>query len=190
MKKMKLAAAVVFLTGFWGALYAAAQHGDHSHGGHSASPAAAGAEQAPVAVEKEQEAAVNAGRSKEMKGGGRMREKAVKTALQKYNCLLCHKYKGKGGKVGPALDEHLRHHPKDELKKLLKEPKKPMPPFPGTEKELDEFLKTVIPTAGSGVDGKPAGKRVLKTYVCPMGEYEGDKPGKCPKCGMNLVEKK
>ncbi|HBA59297.1 MAG TPA: hypothetical protein DCZ92_00455 [Elusimicrobia bacterium] len=27
-------------------------------------------------------------------------------------------------------------------------------------------------------------------YVCPMGEYEGDKPGKCPKCGMTLVEKK
>ncbi len=29
-----------------------------------------------------------------------------------------------------------------------------------------------------------------KTYVCPMGDYQGEKPGKCPKCGMNLVEKK
>ena len=29
-----------------------------------------------------------------------------------------------------------------------------------------------------------------KTYVCPMGDYQGDKPGKCPKCGMNLIEKK
>ena len=29
-----------------------------------------------------------------------------------------------------------------------------------------------------------------KRYVCPMGDYEGDKPGKCPKCGMTLVEKK
>ena len=29
-----------------------------------------------------------------------------------------------------------------------------------------------------------------KTYVCPMGDYQGDKPGKCPKCGMDLVEKK
>jgi len=29
-----------------------------------------------------------------------------------------------------------------------------------------------------------------KIYVCPMGDYQGDKPGKCPKCGMNLVEKK
>lgn len=27
-------------------------------------------------------------------------------------------------------------------------------------------------------------------YVCPMGEYEGDRPGTCPKCGMTLVEKK
>lgn len=26
-------------------------------------------------------------------------------------------------------------------------------------------------------------------YVCPMGEYEGAKPGTCPKCGMTLVEK-
>ena len=32
----------------------------------------------------------------------------------------------------------------------------------------------------------PAAK---KRYVCPMGDYEGDKPGICPKCGMTLVEK-
>jgi hypothetical protein len=30
-----------------------------------------------------------------------------------------------------------------------------------------------------------------KTYTCPMhSEVTSDKPGKCPKCGMNLVEKK
>ncbi|MHB0995254.1 MAG: heavy metal-binding domain-containing protein [Elusimicrobiales bacterium] len=29
-----------------------------------------------------------------------------------------------------------------------------------------------------------------KVYVCPMGDYEGAKPGKCPKCGMKLEEKK
>lgn len=29
-----------------------------------------------------------------------------------------------------------------------------------------------------------------KIYVCPMGDYQGDKPGKCPKCGMKLEEKK
>jgi len=27
-------------------------------------------------------------------------------------------------------------------------------------------------------------------YVCPMGCASSDKPGKCPKCGMELVEKK
>lgn len=36
----------------------------------------------------------------------------------------------------------------------------------------------------------PRTSRVFKTYVCPMGEYQGSKPGKCPKCGMDLVEKK
>jgi histidinol phosphatase-like enzyme len=32
---------------------------------------------------------------------------------------------------------------------------------------------------------------VTKTYTCPMHpEVKSDKPGKCPKCGMNLIEKK
>jgi len=26
-------------------------------------------------------------------------------------------------------------------------------------------------------------------YVCPMGHYTGNKPGKCPVCGMDLVKK-
>ena len=30
-----------------------------------------------------------------------------------------------------------------------------------------------------------------KIYTCPMHpEVKSDKPGKCPKCGMDLVEKK
>ncbi len=29
-----------------------------------------------------------------------------------------------------------------------------------------------------------------KTYVCSMDGYTSDKPGKCPKCGMDLEEKK
>ncbi len=29
-----------------------------------------------------------------------------------------------------------------------------------------------------------------EVWVCPMGDYTGDKPGKCPNCGMDLVEKK
>jgi hypothetical protein len=30
---------------------------------------------------------------------------------------------------------------------------------------------------------------VAAVYVCPMGHYTGDKPGKCPICGMDLVKK-
>ena len=36
----------------------------------------------------------------------------------------------------------------------------------------------------------PADGSVQARHVCPMGEYEGDKPGNCPKCGMTLVKKK
>jgi len=27
-------------------------------------------------------------------------------------------------------------------------------------------------------------------WVCPMGDYTGDKPGKCPNCQMDLVKQK
>lgn len=36
---------------------------------------------------------------------------------------------------------------------------------------------------------KPAAE-AKKVYVCPMGCAKSDKPGKCPKCGMKLEEKK
>jgi len=42
-------------------------------------------------------------------------------------------------------------------------------------------------------DTAPAVKTqaVKKVYTCPMhAEVVSDKPGKCPKCGMTLVEKK
>ena len=37
-----------------------------------------------------------------------------------------------------------------------------------------------------------AKKKVEAVWVCPMGDYSGPKTadGKCPKCGMDLVEKK
>jgi hypothetical protein len=40
---------------------------------------------------------------------------------------------------------------------------------------------------------KKVGKKMAKeVWVCPMGDYSGPKTadGKCPKCGMDLVEKK
>ncbi len=52
-------------------------------------------------------------------------------------------------------------------------------------------------TSNSGAASQPATPRLkalakpsAARYVCPMGDYEGDKPGQCPKCGMTLVEKK
>lgn len=36
---------------------------------------------------------------------------------------------------------------------------------------------------------KKAAAAAKKIYVCPMGDYQGNKPGKCPKCGMDLKEK-
>jgi rubrerythrin len=36
----------------------------------------------------------------------------------------------------------------------------------------------------------PAQKKEIVKWVCPMQEeFVGDKPGKCPKCGMNLEKK-
>ena len=31
--------------------------------------------------------------------------------------------------------------------------------------------------------------QVAEKYFCPMDGFESDKPGKCEKCGMDLVEK-
>lgn len=48
--------------------------------------------------------------------------------------------------------------------------------------------KSFIANPEKFLSKKPAA--MAKKYVCTMGDYEGDKPGKCPKCGMTLVEKK
>ncbi len=41
------------------------------------------------------------------------------------------------------------------------------------------------------VENKMDHKNMAKTYTCSMHpEIKSDKPGKCPKCGMKMVEKK
>ncbi len=68
----------------------------------------------------------------------------AKSALQKYGCLACHRYKGEGGTFGPALDAKLKRHSRDWVKKKLLTPLSPaMPPFSGTDKELDEFIDMI-----------------------------------------------
>lgn len=35
---------------------------------------------------------------------------------------------------------------------------------------------------------QPSTRPASESYVCPMGCAKSDKPGKCPKCGMDLVK--
>ena len=43
----------------------------------------------------------------------------------------------------------------------------------------------------SATEKKSEKQNMATTYTCPMHpEVTSDKPGKCPKCGMDLVEKK
>ena len=51
-----------------------------------------------------------------------------------------------------------------------------------------KWAAQALPKLKDHPTGKAAGSTAR--YVCPMGDYEGDKPGQCPKCGMTLVEKK
>ncbi|KAF0126862.1 MAG: hypothetical protein FD189_835 [Elusimicrobia bacterium] len=46
--------------------------------------------------------------------------------------------------------------------------------------------------AGDHAKEKPAksGEKAAAKYACPMNCAESDKPGKCPKCGMEMKEKK
>ena len=44
--------------------------------------------------------------------------------------------------------------------------------------------RATVAAATTQPSTKPAGA----TYVCPMGCAKSDKPGKCPKCGMDLVK--
>lgn len=50
---------------------------------------------------------------------------------------------------------------------------------------------TVSATPAPKAKTKAAKKKkatVKYVYVCPMGDFTGDKPGKCPNCGMDLVK--
>ena len=52
------------------------------------------------------------------------------------------------------------------------------------------FALVMAPAISFGVESKPvtAASPAAQKYTCPMHpEVISDKPGKCPKCGMNLV---
>lgn len=71
--------------------------------------------------------------------------KITEEALEAHGCLACHSYYGEGGTFGPALDKHLPHHTKEQLKKILRKPAETMPPFDGTDAELDTFVNELKP---------------------------------------------
>ncbi|HJT24717.1 MAG TPA: heavy metal-binding domain-containing protein [bacterium] len=49
-----------------------------------------------------------------------------------------------------------------------------------------------VESVKAGTSTASSSKTVQSTWVCPMGDYSGPKTasGKCPKCGMDLVQKK
>jgi len=49
--------------------------------------------------------------------------------------------------------------------------------------------KPAAPAKGMKANSRKEVKKVAK-YACPMGCATSDKPGKCPKCGMTMTEKK
>lgn len=63
---------------------------------------------------------------------------------------------------------------------------------PKAVKKLQASVKKGGSCCGEGEHHKTAPAKDSKkaAYVCPMGCAESDKPGKCPKCGMNLVKNK
>jgi hypothetical protein len=61
----------------------------------------------------------------------------------------------------------------------------------GKTPEVVKKIQAASAREHSGPAAKPqASAKAAKKFVCPMGDYESDKPGKCPKCGMELKEKK
>jgi hypothetical protein len=54
------------------------------------------------------------------------------------------------------------------------------------------LLNPMVYAQPAGEQAAPEGAEAFspaKRYFCPMDGFESDKPGKCEKCGMELVEK-
>ena len=69
--------------------------------------------------------------------------------------------------------------------------KPPAPSEPGDAHAEHQHGGAAAPTE-TGTKDEPAGggEKKATTYTCPMHpEVVSDKPGRCPKCGMNLVPK-
>lgn len=60
---------------------------------------------------------------------------------------------------------------------------------PEVIKKIQEASAREHMKAAPAKEGKKQAK-AAKKYACPMGCATSDKPGKCPKCGMQMAEKK
>ena len=179
MKKSKLTAAVVF-TGLLGAGYAVAQHGGHGggHGGGHQSQQQDSVEMCPL-------------RAKIFEPVLKNLENGVEISLTPKDVRYLARLRELAA---------LHFSSREELDKNC--PAR----IPGGKTSLVETATGVIititaqaPAAVKTIQAaaayackreEPGAKRAFRTYVCPMGEYQSSKPGKCPKCGMELVEKK
>ena len=180
MRKIKLAAAVVFLAGICAPGYAAAQH-NHGGGGHG------GGQQS----QPRDEAAMCPLRAKLYEPALKNLENGVEITLTAKDIRNIARLRELAASHFGSREELDRNCPAR---------------VPGAKTSLEEIdggIKIIItalaPAAVKTIQAaavfackreEPVTKRVFKTYVCPMGEYQSSKPGKCPKCGMELVEKK
>ena len=179
MKKHGLTAAAIVLSALLGVGYAAAQHGGHGGGGHGGGRQEQNtAAVCPLRVRLFDPALKNTENgveiiltAKELRNVARLRELAAsyfgaKDGMDK-NCPA----RVAGSKT--SVEET------DGGVKITITALAPA------------VVKTIQAAAAYACKREEAVKaRTFKTYVCPMGEYQSSKPGKCPGCGMDLVEKK
>lgn len=181
MKKPGLTAAAVFLTAFLGA---GRTHAQHNHGGGQAMPQSS-ADQARVAAQM-------------CPLSMKIFEPALKNTESGVEITLTAKDIKNIAKLRELAARHFSS--KEEMDKncpaSVSGAKTSVEETEGGVKititaQFPAAIKTVQAAAAHACKREiSVTKRIFKTYACPMGEYQGSKPGKCPKCGMELMEKK
>lgn len=182
MQKIKLAVAAAFLSVLWGATTALAQHnhggGGGGHAGHRGQPQEAAVIICPLRVLLFEPALKNTESgveitltAKDVRNITRLRELAALHFSSKEEMEKSCPARVGGAKT--AVEETERGA------KIT------------ITAQAPAAIETIqVAAAYACKREEPVAKRVFKTYACPMGEYQSSRPGKCPKCGMDLVEKK
>lgn len=67
-----------------------------------------------------------------------------KQVFEDWECRSCHTFQGKGGSVGPELVDLHESYNLNEMKEFLTNPPEDMPPFEGSEKELDALAEYLL----------------------------------------------